>query len=419
MAIIPTGAIYKSLIFDGESSRNYGVYITGEAVYNAPERDVEMVSIPGRNGAFALDNGRFENIEVSYPAGIFADNETDFAEAISDFRNFLCSRKGYVRLTDEYNPGEYRMAIYKSGLEVDPAQLKAGEFEIVFDCKPQRFLTSGETARAVVDGQTLTNPTLFPASPLIKCKGYGGISFGGDTITIQQIPVGDVLLANEMPFSASNMQSGELAEITRVKLGVGKLNTNDKIYVNPSTLTYNVKVDGYSFSTVSVSDETGENWTTTCAITSPTKAYFRTTIPKLTFKKGTAVTKTYHYRLNFRADSGGGYIQTSKYTTIRITYNGSATIIISATEHQSDAIEMYSISGKIGQINGYSTVIIDDSIYIDLDIGEAYFDNADHTSANYGVSIPADLPTLKPGNNSIAIDNTITQMQITPRWWKI
>ena len=144
MAIAPTGAIYKSLIFDGEDSRDYGVYITGQAVYNAPERDVEMISIPGRNGSFALDKGRFQNIEVTYPAGIFADTEADFAQAISDFRNFLCSRNGYVRLTDDYNPNEYRMAVYKSGFDVSPAQLKAGEFQLVFDCKPQRFLTSGE-----------------------------------------------------------------------------------------------------------------------------------------------------------------------------------------------------------------------------------------------------------------------------------
>ena len=144
MAIAPTGAIYKALTFDGTSSRTFGVYITGAAVYNAPERAVEMISIPGRNGAFALDSGRFENLEVKYPAGVFADNEADFAQAVSDFRNFLCSKKGYVRLTDEYNPNEYRMAVYKSGLEVTPAQLRAGEFNLVFECKPQRWLTSGE-----------------------------------------------------------------------------------------------------------------------------------------------------------------------------------------------------------------------------------------------------------------------------------
>ena len=85
------GLMFKSLTFDGTSSKDYGVYITGEAVFNAPERNVEMIDIPGRNGAYALDHGNFNNIEVSYPAGIFADNEEDFAQAISDFRNFLCS----------------------------------------------------------------------------------------------------------------------------------------------------------------------------------------------------------------------------------------------------------------------------------------------------------------------------------------
>lgn len=139
-----TGDIFKSLTFDGESSRDYGVYITGQAVYNAPERDVEMVTIPGRNGAFALDKGRFENIEVTYPAGVFANTDTEFAKAISDFRNMLCSRQGYCRLTDEYNPDEYRLAVYKSGLEVDPVQLKAGQFDITFECKPQRYLMSGQ-----------------------------------------------------------------------------------------------------------------------------------------------------------------------------------------------------------------------------------------------------------------------------------
>ena len=101
MAVNQTGAAFKSLTFDNKTSREFGVYITGEAVYNAPEREVEMLSIPGRNGAFALDKGRFENIPVKYPAGVFTDNEADFAQAISDFRNFLCSKKGYCRLTDE------------------------------------------------------------------------------------------------------------------------------------------------------------------------------------------------------------------------------------------------------------------------------------------------------------------------------
>ena len=170
MAVKPTpnNSLYKGLVFDGVDSRDYGIYITGDAVFNSPERDVEMIEIPGRNGAYALDKGRFSNIEVSYPAGIFGDTEADFRQGIRAFRNALASRKGYKRLEDDYNPDEYRMAVYKNGLEVTPTALKAGEFTITFDCQPQRFLKSGETAVSVASGGTLTNPTLFESHPLIS-----------------------------------------------------------------------------------------------------------------------------------------------------------------------------------------------------------------------------------------------------------
>ena len=135
------GAIFKELEFDGEMSGDYGLYISGEGAYNAPDRDVEMVTIPGRNGTLALDHGRFENIEVTYPAGVFGTDEADFADKVGAIRAWLCSKKGYVRLTDEYNPDEYRLAVYKSGLDVSPAKLMAGEFDLVFQCMPQRFLS--------------------------------------------------------------------------------------------------------------------------------------------------------------------------------------------------------------------------------------------------------------------------------------
>ena len=85
-------AVFNSFTFDGESSLKHGVYITGEAVYNAPERAVEMISIPGRNGAIALDQGRFENIEVTYQAGSFGSSQGEFATIMRAFRNVLASR---------------------------------------------------------------------------------------------------------------------------------------------------------------------------------------------------------------------------------------------------------------------------------------------------------------------------------------
>lgn len=177
MAVKPTpnNSLYKGFTFDGIDSRDYGVYISGDAVFDSPERDVEMIEIPGRNGSFALDKGRFGNITVSYPAGIFGEDEASFREGIRALRNALASRKGYCRLEDDYNPNEYRMAVYKKGLEVDPALLKAGEFTIEFDCMPQRWLKSGETA--VIIGGEVTN-TKTESGSIVSIE-----SDGGDAVT--------------------------------------------------------------------------------------------------------------------------------------------------------------------------------------------------------------------------------------------
>lgn len=182
-------AVMKSLTFDNNNSLNYNIYISGEGVYNAPKRVVDMVDVPGRNGALAMDQGRFENIEITYPAGTFAATQADFADNVSAFRNVLCARHSYMRLSDDYHTDEFRLALYKSGLEVDPVSYnRAGEFNIVFTAKPQRFLTSGETKTTLTSSGTVTNPTQFDAQPLITVTGTGTLTVNGVQITISKTP---------------------------------------------------------------------------------------------------------------------------------------------------------------------------------------------------------------------------------------
>lgn len=178
-------AIFKSFTFDGINSLDKGVYITGEAVYNAPERVVEMIEIPGKNGALAIDQGRFTNIEVTYPAGAYARSQEDFAEKIREIRNILASRYTYKRIEDEYNPDEYRLGLYKSGLDVAAVAYQiAGEFKITFDCKPQRFLKSGEEPQTFTNSDSITNPTDFASRPLLVVTGAGQLVIGSHVIEI-------------------------------------------------------------------------------------------------------------------------------------------------------------------------------------------------------------------------------------------
>ncbi|MBO7670168.1 MAG: hypothetical protein J6S60_06215 [Oscillospiraceae bacterium] len=166
-------ALFKDFTFDGENSKDYGVYISGEAVYNAPDRAMDMVQIPGRNGALALDNGYYNNIPVTYPAGIFAGSQQDFAAKLSRIRNMLASRHRYCRLEDSYHTEYFRLALYRSGLDVSPVAMnRAGRFNITFDAKPQRFLKTGEEIQALDADEPPT--TEYGPAEIVTFEGEPG-----------------------------------------------------------------------------------------------------------------------------------------------------------------------------------------------------------------------------------------------------
>ena len=166
------------LVFGGVSSADYGIYISGEALFDAPKREVETVAIPGRNGDLLIDHKRFENIEVSYPAFCYNKTYTEFIENIDNFRNAIASQTSYQRLTDTFHPDEFRMATFINGIEINPILYNSGAtFTITFTCKPQRFLTSGEIPQIFNAAGTILNPTLFESLPLIKVTGDGTVTF--------------------------------------------------------------------------------------------------------------------------------------------------------------------------------------------------------------------------------------------------
>ena len=181
--------ILNKLIFDNVDSSDFGVYISGEGTYNAPERRGQKVQIPGRNGDLILDEGSYENIPVEYRAFIGTKHKSEFDAKIEAFRAELVSRGTYKRLTDTYHPDEFRLGAYREGLEVEPTMHnRAGGFTMVFDCKPQRFLVSGETPQTFTASGSITNPTLFASSPMLEVVGTGTVTIGSYSFTINSNP---------------------------------------------------------------------------------------------------------------------------------------------------------------------------------------------------------------------------------------
>lgn len=420
MGINQTSELYKGFLFDGIDSKGFGVYITGSAVYNAPEREIEEIEIPGRNGSYMLDRGRFYNVTVTYPAGMYAKDGEDFADGIRKLRNALSSRRGYCKLIDEYNPLEYRMAVYKGGLDVDPTAVngdnKAAQFDIVFECKPQRYLIQGDEPVAVSSGGKLYNPTLFESHPLLKVNGYGTITINGEEIALRNEPIGRVELGG----------GGSYKNSLTYHFDESPFNSGDIITVPDYRRTYQFDmVKPYGSGQIT---DFGQVSQMTAVDYIFTRTKYQGSLTLLTgittFSVGTAKTEQYSITgiLSYddREETATPAIVTA---TTSVIYDGNGVIRFTAavTIDEPQDVSSKTVAGNAPNFYGTSSKLpISGTVYYDLDIGEAYIiEDGKIIGVNNVAEIPAVLPVLKPGGNTVTFPNTVTKLEIVPRWWEV
>ena len=413
----------RSFTFDDINSLDYGVYITGSGVYDAPERDVDVISIPGRNGDLYLDNGRFNNIDVTYPASMGRMSQNDFSEKMQEFRNALLSKTGYCRLYDSYNPDEFRLGVYKSGLNVSPnKQNRAGEFDITFNCKPQRYLKSGDQSVTIEDGDTIVNPTPFESSPLLEVEGYGNIYINNEQLKIISDPLGWIPLITPISITSRGIgetihadfnglcYSGDMFKISELMWSVSfYINDADADTITWSNVSNNLAVTKRQYD--------GRITLTTRGLTN---------IASSSFAVGNTTTWLANLELRFTytdAQSANHVVDIALHVEMDVLADG---LTMNAAQ-----VNVYPVSG-----GAVTTTTTDESkrlygvevnssysalgnpIYLDLENGNAYkYESGEYISVNSAAWLGADMPKLKPSENEITYDDTIVDLKITPRWW--
>lgn len=159
------------IVYNGLSSEDYGILVEHPPVYQVPEKDYEAIHIEGRNGDIIVDKGGYQNVERSYDIA-FANIEHGYEQETAKVAEWLCSSRGYNRLEDSYDKDHYRLAYLQDSVDFSNLFGKAGEGTITFNCKPQRFLKSGEKVFKVPNDGIIVNPTIFESEPVFLIYGH-------------------------------------------------------------------------------------------------------------------------------------------------------------------------------------------------------------------------------------------------------
>lgn len=284
---------------------------------------------------------------------------------------------------------------------------------------------------------SINNPTRFDSSPLLKIYGYGTVGFNGHEIELDSGQLGEISI-----LSSGTYKMGFTTSRYTATFDESKFNAGDTITISNLKAIFD-RIDAYSYeggayvqtyltSLNRVSDSLSGAVSTVSLIQSSYSFHMYkvvTEFPQLTFTAGTAEQIENKVTLSGTAERGGeSRTFSDQRLFLRIKYDGNGSIEFYMTDGHGSGESAYlnvheDLYGTIetSGIAGMSTVsMLGNPTYIDCDYGEAYLlRDGTPVSLNGYVDLGSDLPTLAPGNNEVTYDDTVTELKITPRWWKI
>lgn len=391
------------LVFGGVDSRDYNIEVFFKDVDHTPKRVYEIVEVPGRNGAIYIDQKRYEDVPVTYDC--IAPDDADRKE----FVNALAALLGYNRLEDSFNSDEFYNAVFDD--DVDPhvtADRSQSTFTLHFTRSAQRYLTDGETVISVDDGDVLTNPTLFEASPLLEVEGYGTIDVNGYVINIANDGIGEVAVGE----AAENTNGNPIVQILDTNL----FNAGDTLTIQPFHPQVRYKKKSGITNVVL-------GTCTNCAA-SFSGDYITVTMYPDAYEFVATGNNSFYISGDVEVTYQEGSTQSSVALacTVYVQYNA-ANGTITYTLQQAAWEDWRFIPKKMasGEVIADSSIsILGNPTYIDCELGEAYkYENDSLVSLNSHIDLGSHLPVLSAGDNEVTFDNTFTDVSVIPRWWKL
>ena len=190
----------KTFTFDGLNSGDFGLYVLESNIHNSPERLITKNVYQGNNGVSIADEFSYKNIEIVFKVALYGSRNNLKADIMleDDGDYFLQDgRYGYKKLMSDYEPGIYREAIFKGGIDWKTKLRRYGQCELTFLCKPYRYSTTD-----ITESQTINNgveKTLY----IYSSSGISGIirnqplpyklqfTFSGATTSTSVITIAD------------------------------------------------------------------------------------------------------------------------------------------------------------------------------------------------------------------------------------
>ena len=197
--------------YKGKTSNEMYLKIENNLVFTAPQRDIEFVSVDGRDGDIAFDKQRYESIIRSIPCTLMPNDRLDIEQLIHDIHDWLSTDVRYHDFTWSGDPNFVYKAIVSEGYDIHRLLSRYGKTVLAFRFHPIKYLLSSLSERSVANNLTINNPYNIPAKPIIRLIGNGNmqIYIGGDLLDLRNVLNGITIDCETQTVTSANGQFTE------------------------------------------------------------------------------------------------------------------------------------------------------------------------------------------------------------------
>lgn len=159
-------------IYNDKSSEDFNIKIKTINNLSSPQRSIEKILVPGRNGELILDNGNFENFILTIECYLNCSSE-DKNVISKEIKRWLQSDFSYKKLILSDDTEFYYEAYCDTKLDFEYVSSNFESFLISFSCKPFKKKMNDDVI-TITESIVINNPYLV-SNPLIKVMGVGDV----------------------------------------------------------------------------------------------------------------------------------------------------------------------------------------------------------------------------------------------------
>lgn len=184
--------------YKGINAKEMHLHILNELEFESTTRDIELVTVPGRDGDLIVDHGRYESVIRKFPCRLMIPDKANLEDAMSKIHQWLIVDTGSHDLLLDHEPDFIYRAMVDNTVTTNRILSHLGKAVISFRLHPIKFLRSALIERQITSGTNITNPYGIEAKPVLRIIGNGNITINiGDRALILQGIAGGCIVDSE------------------------------------------------------------------------------------------------------------------------------------------------------------------------------------------------------------------------------